>query len=134
MAYTVLALHKDYIRALSGIYSVVNGPVRIYAYATAAKTPFRAADWPYYAAVPVLSSLGFFVGNLGRKYADTDAILAMLLGLVYFSSAILLGSLENGAIAAGWLALTAAWLAVLAALYLKPQWFRCGRRCCRRTS
>jgi hypothetical protein len=68
---------------------------------------FNPDDWPVYLSVVVASWAGFLGGTLLRRRADTDAIIRVLLVLVFASSAILLGALETPAsprptLSAGW--------------------------------
>lgn len=123
VAYSMLGVDKDYIRAVSAAYSVLELATRIWVYATEAASPFRAGDWPIYVAILLCSWTGFGIGSALRAHADTDAIIRMLLALVFASSSILLGALDSAGVAAAFAVGSVAWVGLLVALVLRPAWF-----------
>jgi hypothetical protein len=116
-------VHKDYLRALGGIYSCYELVSRVTAYATSSATPFHGDDWGMYLAAAVLAPCGFLAGSYIRRFTDTDAVIALLLVMVYTSSAILLGALQAASVAAAFASFSALWGTLLVALYLHPHWF-----------
>jgi hypothetical protein len=117
-AFALLALDKDTIRGLASLYMVFELGVRIYSFTSAAG--FDAADAPVYGGVIVASWVGFSTGTYARRWADTATVVFILLCLVYASSSILLGALDNSSIAIGFAVGTAVWLAAIAAV----RWWR----------
>jgi uncharacterized membrane protein YfcA len=118
IAYSLLRVDKDAIRGTGTVYGMVEIFVRITVFATAASTPFDMEnEWGVYLAIIGCSWLGFLLGTWARRFTDSDAILRLLLAIVYLSSLILLGGLKDGVVAGGFAAATAVWLAALGATY-----------------
>lgn len=122
IAYALLHLHKDTIRAMSACYGGFELPMRVYMFTSADGNVFDVNDWPEYLSVAVAGWIGFGLGTSLRRFADTDAIIRILLVLVFASSAILLGALENPALAVAYVIGGLAWGAMLLVLLLRPSW------------
>lgn len=120
LAFAVLSVEKDYIRAVSVVYGVLELGARIYFFTTSEGAVFDAAEWPVYLGIALAAWTGFVAGTWLRRFADTDAIIRVLLLLVFASSAILLGALDETGIAAGFGVGAAVWVALLIALFLRP--------------
>ena len=109
-AYALLRVHKDDLRAVSAVYSMLEMVARMAAYATVASSPLAATELgPMLGAVVLCSWAGFAVGTRLRSQVDTDVILRMLLGLVFCSSLILLGALDDARVGAGLLIVSLVW-------------------------
>lgn len=121
MAFALLAVDKDVIRGVSMVYGLLETGLRVAMFTTGAGSPFDANEWPIYAGIAVASWAGFGAGTFLRRWADTEAIIRLLLLLVFMSSAILLGALQNRAVAATFIVAGIAWLLGLAYVFRKPQ-------------
>lgn len=121
MAFAVLAVDKDVIRGVSMVYGLLETGLRVVMFTTGAGSPFDANEWPIYAGIAVASWAGFAAGTFLRRWADTEAIIRLLLLLVFMSSAILLGALQDRAVAAVFVVAGIAWLVSLAYVFRKPQ-------------
>lgn len=142
MAFALLAVDKDVIRGVSMVYGLLETGLRVLMFTTGAASPFDAREWPIYAGIAVASWAGFGAGTYLRRWADTEAIIRLLLLLVFMSSAILLGALQNSGVAATFVVAGIAWLLGLAYVFRKPQrYMQCmssigrtlrasGRSCC----
>lgn len=132
IAYALLSMDKDAMRAVTYVFNAAEVSVRVLVFALAASVGAAsggnlagAADVSagVFAGIVILTWAGFFLGDRLRKYADSAAIVNVLLVLVFLSSAILLGALESVRVASIFAAGAALWLALLAALLRFPAAF-----------
>lgn len=121
VAFSLLALHMDRVRGVSTVYACVDLPVRVLAWTTASESVFDASDAGFYVAISAAALAGYIFGTWLRRCVDSTFVLRVLLVLVALSSAILLGALENAAIAAAFAAGALALGAVLVAMRLNPR-------------
>jgi uncharacterized membrane protein YfcA len=120
VVFSILEVDKETIRSMSAIYGAFLLPVRAYMFTQAQGNVFNPDDWPTYLSVAVASWGGFLGGTLLRRRADTDAIIRVLLVLVFASSAILLGALEDAGLAAAYVVGGLLWGGALFGLVLRP--------------
>lgn len=133
VAFTLLVVDKDDIRAISALFALLELPARISVLASqggggsgensgadGGSGGFSAVNAPLAACTVAGAMLGFCSGTYARRFLDSASVLRVLLGIVLLASGILLGALENGAVAASFCAGVAAWAAALAALALRP--------------
>ena len=125
VAFSALRVDKDNLRATAAVYSILEMLARLLAYATTASSPLAATgNAPLLGAVVVCSWLGFALGSLLRRHTDTEAILGLLLVLVFVSSGILLGVLEDVRVGAAFATVGCLWGVACAVLAMRPHW--CG--------
>jgi uncharacterized membrane protein YfcA len=120
IAFALLHINKDDIRGVSSVYMVLEMTVRVIVNTTAEGNVFDSSEWRVYVFIAVASWVGFVIGTYLRRFADTNAIIRLLLALVFASSAILLGALEDPGVAAFFVVWSLFWFLLLAALYLRP--------------
>jgi uncharacterized membrane protein YfcA len=104
IAFALLQATKELSRGTSCIYSCLEVPLRA---ALLALGPQQTALAPSaargaFAAVAGAAGAGFLLGNWARQYADTRAILRVMLALTLLSGSMLVGALERPAVAAGY--------------------------------
>jgi uncharacterized membrane protein YfcA len=121
IAYALLAFDKDTIRAMSGTYGAMELPMRVYMFTSAEGNVFSVDDWPEYLLVAIAAWVGFGVGTSLRRFVDTDAVVRILLVLVFASSAILLGALENGGVAITYVVWACVWGGSLVSCVVFPR-------------
>ena len=130
ITYTLLALDKDTIVALSGAYGLIELPIRL-SVLLASNRVIVLAAWPSYLAIVFATTIGFWVGIRIRRMLDSATILRLLLVLVFLSSGILLGMLKDP-VAAGGMGIAATTLiAVLCAAWRWPLSFVLPKWQCR---
>lgn len=120
VAFSLLRVAKDDLRAISTVNGVTELAARLYMFATGGTQTFEASEWAIYVGIIAASWVGFSSGTLVRRSVDTDAIIRLLLCLVFLAAAIMLGALERAAVAGGMAGAAVAWAAILAVLYYRP--------------
>lgn len=119
--FSVLNLGKDIIRAVGVCYGLFELPVRVFMFTSGDGNIFDVnKQWALYSLTIVAAWVGFLLGNLLRNRVSTDVIIRMLFVLVFASSAMLLGALDNVAIAIPYLLLTPLWAGTCLLLWWKP--------------
>jgi hypothetical protein len=118
IAFALLEASKEGSRGTSACYSALEVPLRV---ALLALGPPQAALGAHearaaLAAVAAAGIAAFLAGNFLRAFADTRAILRVMLALTLLSGSTLVGALEAPAVAAAYGAAAAALLGVLLAL------------------
>lgn len=81
-----------------------------------------ANEWPIYLGIWVAGISGAMVGSRCRKWVHSESILRILLGIVFASSASMLGAFKRSDIGVPYLLFAAGWLGLMVAWFLRPQW------------
>ena len=132
IAYALLALDKDAMRATTFVFNAAEVTLRVLVFALAASLGAASGGnlagagdvgAGVFAGIVISTWVGFFVGDWLRKYANTAVIVNVLLVLVLLSSLILLGAFDSAPVAVAFAAAGALWLALLAALLRFPAAF-----------
>ena len=121
VTYSMLQLDKDTIRGITVSASVYTTALKLIVLIVTPGSVARVADAPLYAAITVASWAGVAVGAALRPLVDSTAMLRILYCLVYLTSGIMLGVLDNARVAVAYASGTLALACVLIAL-------RCRRR------
>jgi len=122
IAVSLLRVDKDAVRAVSTVYGLITGVVRLGLVTAAPGNVFDAAQlWPAYAGVVVASWAGFLAGTCLRRWADTETVVRVLLLLVLASAGILLGALTDAAVAVGFASGVGVLIILLGLLLAQPR-------------
>ena len=129
VVFTLLKVDKDSIRATSYVFAVLELSARVLAFALLATVGGEASlagavegagSAGVFAGIVVASWAGYGLGAWLRGFVDSEAIIRMLLVIVYLSAASMLGAFQSAAVLAALAGVTAAVLLVVAALYRCP--------------
>jgi len=120
IAFSLLGVDKDTIRGVSTVYGMLELGMRVVMFTATDGSVFDGREWGVYLAIAGASWVGFTLGTWLRQWCNTDAIIRMLLLLVFASSGILLGALDDNRIAVGFGVGMAVWLAALSLLAWRP--------------
>lgn len=126
IAFAVLDLDKDVIRAIKISYSVFEAPSRIGMFTSPASTFSIPLYGNQYLITIIFSIVGNTAGTWLRRFCDTARIVQILLCLVLLSSSILLGALEQPAVAAAFVVIVLLWLGLVFALRMRPDVYHAG--------
>ena len=126
VAFSLLVVDKDDIRAISALYGLFELPTRVtvmWRQSAAADngSGFAAVDATLAACTVAGALIGFNTGSFARRFVDSVGILRVLLGIVLVASGVLLGALESGAVALAFACGVAAWAAAIGALLTRPE-------------
>lgn len=126
IAFALMALHKDIIRAISASYNSIEIPFRILIFLNTDGNMFDFQnEWQLYLGIVLAAWTGYSAGTYIRQFADTAMILRFLLVLVFASSGILLGALDNAWLAAVYVALAIGFGTILLSMIFYPEnWSR----------
>ena len=126
VAFSLLVVDKDDIRAISALYGLFELPTRVtvmWRQSAAADngSGFAAVDATLAACTVAGAFIGFNTGSFARRFVDSVGILRVLLGIVLVASGVLLGALESGAVALAFACGVAAWAAAIGTLLARPE-------------
>lgn len=126
IAFSLMALHKDIIRAVSASYNSIEIPFRVIIFMNTDGTMFDFKnEWQLYLGIVLAAWTGYSAGTYLRKFADTAMIIRFLLCLVFASSGILLGALEHAWLAAMYIALAISFAVIMVSMVFYPEnWSR----------
>jgi hypothetical protein len=118
IAFALLQATKELSRGTSCVYSCFEVPLRAALLALGPQQTALSASAARgaFSAVAAAAGAGFLLGNFARRFADTRAILRVMLALTLLSGSMLVGALESRAVGlaygVGALALAGALLAL----------------------
>jgi hypothetical protein len=97
IAFALVQAKKELSRGTSGVYSLLEVPLRVLVLALAPQQQALAgaAATGTYLAVAGASCAGFLAGNHLRQYVDSRAILRIMLCLTILSGSMLVGAWES---------------------------------------
>jgi hypothetical protein len=85
------------------------------------RTP-QADEWPVYVAVALASVVGFLLGTAGRRWVNSVVMLRVLLVLVFLSSSVLMGALDDWRLATAFVAGAALWTLAIWLTWFRQTW------------
>jgi len=132
VAFSLLVVDKDDIRAISALYCLFELPTRVavmWRQSVGGADGFGAVDAALAGCTAAGALLGFSAGGFLRRFVDSANILRVLLAIVLVASGVLLGALESGAVALAFAAGLGAWAAALALHVARPEIADRGAEC-----
>jgi hypothetical protein len=120
IAFALLKVDKDVLRAVSVVYGCFELGMRIYSFTAGSGNVFDPSEGLVYGLIIVAAWIGYALGTWYRMRVNTDIIITMLLCLVLASSAILLGALDSTDIATGFGIGIAVWICFLLLIWNRP--------------
>jgi hypothetical protein len=126
ICFAILGLNKDTIRALNMSYSILILPSRVAMFTSSASTFNIPVYGRQYLVTIIFALVGNLVGTYLRRFCDTNRIVQILLLLVLLSSSILLGALDDAAVAATFAIAVVAWAAFVLYMRYRPPVYHAG--------